>query len=321
MRRIELAEVRDTGQTIGDAILFARQNLKIINRAFLYYLVPLLLVGAAFSAFGFKGIFGSLNWSQYGQYGSTVTDHHSLMGSGLMLGAGYIIFIVASVIQNVYVCEFMILYERNNESTLADIWSAIRKDWKRILATYLVMLPLGLTAFLVYFLIGWMADNYDRSVAGLVALVFLILLLYTIIPLSNLMMIRLRERLGIFQSIAKSFRITAGRWWSTFFSYFIMMIVYYSFMVILVLPFYVITLASALHGRGMGQTGSIGGLMGVYLTLVGFWVVYLWHLFYIYLGTNYYSLSERYDNYHLREEIMMIGAKDTQPVQRQEGDY
>jgi len=99
------------------------------------------------------------------------------------------------------------------------------------------------------------------------------------------------------------------------------MIVYYSFMVILVLPFYVITLASALHGRGMGQTGSIGGLMGVYLTLVGFWVVYLWHLFYIYLGTNYYSLSERYDNYHLREEIMMIGAKDTQPVQRQEGDY
>jgi hypothetical protein len=61
--------------------------------------------------------------------------------------------------------------------------------------------------------------------------------------------------------------------------------------------------------------------LGVAGTLAGFMYFFSLNIFQVFIGVNYFSLSEKYDGYHLKSEINEIGVRDDRNVHRQEGEY
>jgi hypothetical protein len=319
MEKIELAITRDLGQIIGDPFLFARQNLKTLSRAFLYLLLPVLVVSSVISALGLKNMFGS----------STGVESFSRGGSVMaLLALSYISFIIASTLQQFYVFEFMVLYEKNNEVSVKDLWAGIKMDWKIYVATYLLLIPVIIVFALLGGLVIAAASGLGSSAQGFIIFVLYIFGMYTFIPLSNLLPLRLREKLSFFSSLVKCFQISAGSWWKTFIAMFIMFCIFYSFLIILLMPFSIIAFVTALHVQhGSGSDSDVyrnlfsGPLMTVYISLMGFSMLFVMTVFHVFIGINYFSLSEKYDNVHLREEISQIGQREESQSHKQEGDY
>ena len=169
------------------------------------------------------------------------------------------------------------------------------------------------------------SDYLGDYIAGFVAFLLYLFFIYASIPLSNLLFVRLRERLGIFQSIGKTFRITAGNWWKTFVGWFIVFIVFYTLLGLLLLPFSVANSIVTLHRVSSGIYSSdhsvTNAILGIAATLGVFISFFIMNLFHVFIGINYFSLSEKYDNFHLRAEIDKIGNREDKNVHKQEGEY
>lgn len=321
MAKIELPVERDLGQLIGDPILFIRQNIKLMTSSFLYFMVPLLLVATALTTFGMKGAFKGL-FDRTSLYSPSPTGLPNL----LLLSAAYIVFILLYLFQQAYVAQCMVLYEKNKETTMSDVWKALLKDWKVIVLTYLSFIPLTALMFGAFALIISLSDAIGKPIAGFFLFIIYIGFMYVSIPLSNLVMVRLRERLGIIPSLGKSFRITAGKWWRTFGGLMMMLIIFYSLLLMAVLPFYFIIFFISMTRASGGGLPSINpavamALSGIYITAIVFWMFFLFQLFYVYIGVNYFTLSEAYDNYELRRQIINIGERPETQLRKQEGEY
>jgi hypothetical protein len=316
MAKIELPIQRDFGQLIGDPILFFRQNLKVMGRFFLFFIVPLLLITTVITVFGLKDLFTR---------STDILGRHSSKRPNLLLtSVAYIFFIFIYIFQQAFVGVYMVLYHKNKSTTIRDTMAALRNDWKLILLTYLVFIPIGVISFALSFSIILLAAAVGKYLAGLLLLVAYLALIYTTIPLSNLLMVRLRERLGLFAAVAKCFKITLGKWWKTFGGFVMLGGVFYSLMILAFIPFYIVLFIVAFNrvgGAGSLPSSFTPAVTGVFVTAVVFWMVFLSQVFYIYIGINYFTLSEVYDNFELRSEIEQIGAGEQKLTDKQEGEY
>ena len=318
MEKIELAQVRDMGQIIGDPFLFVRTNFKLLLRAFLYYAVPPLVVAVGLSAFGIKSLLG-----QTGGANAMLAGYSGISSLGPMVVFGYILFILTSVFQQIYISEFMILKETKDDVTNAEVLDLLKNDWKIILLTFGVMIPIGIAVGVALVLLITSAQVLGAWVAGLAVFVLYLFVIYSVIPLMNILFVRLRERLGIIDSLAKCFRITSGNWWRTFIAWFVLLMIFYMLMIVIFMPFGVIfTLLEDLHRTYSGSSPGVSiNLVGIALTLSSFAFFFIMNLVNVFIGINYFSLSERYDNYHLKAEIEQIGEREDRNIHRQEGEY
>jgi hypothetical protein len=324
MEKIELPKVRDLGQTIGDPFLFARQNFGFFMRAFLYYAFPLLLIAVAITAFGLKTSLGGLGEGA-GLSELSFLNSTALQKRGVLFVISYGIFMIASLFQQIYISEYIVLKETSEEVSNSDVIQQLKRDWKVIAGTFLILIPIGVVAVILMVLIIKSSDYLGDYIAGFVAFLLYLFFIYASIPLSNLLFVRLRERLGIFQSIGKTFRITAGNWWKTFVGWFIVFIVFYTLLGLLLLPFSVANTIVTLHRVSSGIYSSdhsaTNAILGIAATLGVFISFFIMNLFHVFIGINYFSLSEKYDNFHLRAEIDKIGNREDKNVHKQEGEY
>jgi hypothetical protein len=317
MAKIELPVTRDFGQLIGDPILFFRQNFKLIGQSFLYFTVPMLLVASAFTAFGLKGLFSNV-FNRYSTYSSPVGASASL------ISLGYFAFVLIYVFQQAYLSQYMVLYSQNKETTGADTRAALLKNWKTIVLTYVALFPLTLIAFATSFGLVFLSAAVGKYLAGLLLFIIYLAFFYVSIALSNLIMVRLREGLGILDSIAKCFFIISGKWWRTFGGLLFLGVVFYSFVILAAIPFYIAVAFLAFNkllNAGFLQSSFGPALVGIYVTALVFWMFFLFQIFHIYIGVNYFSLSEAYDDFDLRRQIMQIGETEEARFDKQEGEY
>ena len=80
------------------------------------------------------------------------------------------------------------------------------------------------------------------------------------------------------------------------------------------------------HATSMGVAPNLSDIylnpvMGIILTLTTFVTFFVQNVVNIFVGINYFSLSEKYSNFHLRKEISQIGVREDKNVHRQEGEY
>ena len=318
MEKIELAQVRDIGQTIGDCFMFLRQNLRFLFSGYLYYAVPPLLVAVAIGAFGFIKLFTNIN-SGFG-----AKPGFASLGAGLI--SAYGLFLLIAFFQQLYVTAFMILKEKNDEVNNADVINFLKAEWRKTLISFLFLLALGALSGGSFFLVLSSSVIFGSGVAGFLTFVLYMFLLYALLPLSNFLFIRLRENLGVFAALAQSFRIVSGQWWKTFIAMVVTFIVFYSLLVLIMIPFYVMILVIVFHAKSAGVAPNISDIYlnpvsGVLLTLGTFLLFFLQDIFYVFIGISYFSLSEKYSSFHLLGEIEQIGNRDAQNVRVQEGEF
>ena len=148
MEKIELPKVRDLGQAIGDPFLFARQNFGFFMRAFLYYAFPLLLVAVAITAFGLKTSLGGLGEGA-GLSELSFLNSTALQKLCVLFVISYGIFMIASLFQQIYISEYIVLKETSEEVSNSEVIQQLKRDWKVIVGTFLILIPIGVVAVIL----------------------------------------------------------------------------------------------------------------------------------------------------------------------------
>jgi hypothetical protein len=274
-----------------------------------------LLLAIALSAFGISSL-SSISANKFTP-GQHYTPFRNFTASLLCI---YALFSLIGILQQVYITELMILAEHQSEVTLTEIWTAIKRDWKTIAVTYLTIIPVGIIIVLLAVLSFLAVEALGTALGGFIFLVFYLGLIYAIIPLSNLLFIRLRERKGIIETFVQAFKITRGNWWKTFIGLFVTLLVIYSLVIVAAIPMYIQLVITIMHGV-KGANPFAGTEMGIYMTLISCWTFVVYNVMNVFIGTSYYSLSEKHDHLHLREEISKIGEREDSAVRKQEGYY
>lgn len=320
MEKIMLPHVRDLGQTIGDPFLFVRANFKLLFRGFLYYAVPPLLIAAGLSVFGYKTTMSASNgFLSSGRFGSTrgLYDMFGVMGA-----LAYLIYILTLVFQQIYVSQFIVLKELNEDVTNAEVLAGLKSNWKNIAVSFLALFLVAIVIGIFFGIIFASSAVLGEYFSGLLVFLFFLAICYAFIPLSNFLFIRLREKLSVMDSLVKSFRITNGNWWKTVVAWFVMFVIFYAFLIVLIMPFMFLIALLSMHNARLGESSPVAiailGVAGSFAVFVYFFVINMMHVF---TGINYFSLSEKYDSYHLKAEISQLGEREDRNVHRQEGEY
>ena len=313
MEKITLPQVRDLGQTIGDSFLFARANFKFLVRFFLFYAVPPLLVAVALFVFGYKKTDSGFGVTP----GYNMFAH--LNGLGML---GYLLYLFTILFQQLYITEYLILKETFEDVTLTQTLAQIREDSGTIIITLLLLFALTIPVIGIVVFIVFIANSIGGYMPAICGIPLAVLLIYSLIPLSSIFFVRLREKLGMADALVKCFQIIKGNWWRTFVAWFVGFLVYYAFLVSLLAPVSLLLLVFRFHAVTPLQTDVFGmAILGVAGTLAGFMYFFSLNIFQVFIGVNYFSLSEKYDGYHLKSEINEIGVRDDRNVHRQEGEY
>jgi hypothetical protein len=140
-------------------------------------------------------------------------------------------------------------------------------------------------------------------------LAFIIPGIYLMVAMSLSIPILFFERLGIFESIGRSFKLIKGKWWSTFGLLFVANIMMYAVSLIFMVPFYIFYFIKMLTlveevGITTDTTSSMfqGGMMlSVMFMFLGSFLTYTIPM--IALSFQYFNLVERRESVGLMSEI------------------
>ncbi|MCG8306215.1 MAG: hypothetical protein MI975_02410 [Cytophagales bacterium] len=290
-QKIAFYKVRSFSQKLNATIEFIRQNYKTLGKSILYILGPMaVLNGLLFSQY-IDFMFGSM----------TATDPVNVQNPfAFITNPSYIGFIVLSTFSGLLnvavIFNFMKLYNSKypEEITVMEI---LNSSWKNIV-------PLFLLGILITILI----------VVGF--LVFIIPGIYLMIALALSVPALLFERLGIIESIRRSFGLIKGKWWSTFGLLFVASILMYAVSMIFILPFYVfyfISIFTLVEETGITTDLSSwwfqGGMaLSVMFMFLGSFLTYSIPI--VALSFQYFNLVERKESVGLMEEIEQLDSED-----------
>jgi hypothetical protein len=323
MEKMSLYKRRDFGEVLNESTTFITQNFRIYSKGFLYFVLgPLLLVMIASvysSRFGLDPAIAATNPRFY------LSHFFGDMLPALLL----VLFLVSIVyiIQTVLSYEFLILYEAKDDPstiTVGEMWDSIRANFWRMVGSYLGLILIFLLLYIITAFIVGLIFVVNGVLGFLFLLGALVFWIYLLIPVSSLFFaVRENEKLGVFDSIRRCYRLASRHWWRTFGLMFVVGLVVWVLKMLFVAPLYLIISLIKAHYINVSFETSIqltttltyiiqalSLAAGLYFSAVANFVS----------AFNYYSLAENTDNISLLEEINTIGQKP-EPENAQEGEF
>ena len=278
---IVLLQQRDFGQKINASFDFAIKNFGPLLKVIFFIAGPAaLLSGVA------QGIFQSNMVRVATQASPLGTLYQYLSIEYFFVGLfGVITYFLAYA----SVSAYMVLYEEKQSSespTPGDVW-------QKIIENLSVNVGAQLLSFLLI-LIG--------------TLLFIIPGVYLAICFQFVVIISIREKLSVTETLRRSHKLISGKWWSTFGLILIMSIITGIISIIFQFPLLVSSVMTAL-GFGNGLTDSkILMVVMTIIAMVGSTVVQ--GLIWIAIGFQYYNLVERLDGSGLLSDIEALGSSE-----------
>jgi hypothetical protein len=321
MKKIQLLKRRDFSLILNDATEFSTKSFGKYSKAFLYFVMPPLLVLMAVIAYMFNDFSRMIAGMRMRAFDMSVLAP--------VMSFGIIIFILASlvsIVQNLLAYEYILLYEKSedpSEITVEGLWAMVKQDFVYMMASYLGILLLfvvfmsvsaGAVALLMY---------ASRALGALLIFALFFLWIYMLMPLSNFFMVRLRERRGIIDSVGRCFALARGKWWRTFGLVFIVTLVVSFMQAVAVAPLSITNTVITFHKLSSLKTDPTAIYTPLYALTQSLSIavsIYLSAIVAFTMGINYFSLVESTDNTSLLDEIQSIGAK-TETGYNQEGEY
>ncbi|MDB5284214.1 MAG: hypothetical protein JWO06_3289, partial [Bacteroidota bacterium] len=192
-----------------------------------------------------------------------------------------------------------------------------------ILGTLLLLTLLVIVTVVIFLLLFYSSRALGSTFSGILVFLFYIFLIYSLLPLSNIVFVRIRERLNIWQALVKCYKIGYGNWWRTFIGLFVTLMIVYTMMMILIFPVYFAMVLAMVHDLTRTKTPEMptGPAMSAFWAIYTFGSFFLLTMQHIFIGFNYFSLSEKYDSYGLREKIAQIGEREQVSYSKQEGEF
>jgi hypothetical protein len=311
---IEFPRQRDFSKKMNATFEFIRQNWKSLFKSILVIAGPPVIVASMIIG----SFFGDLLSLTQGVASSAVDPNASqeyFMSASfwLQLLLALIFILLSSVMSIATINNYLILYSERQSNLIP-----VRDVWERVSATFWMyfrsMLLFGFIIMVMYILMIIPVAVFAYLSPALIFLGVMILfcgLIYMIFSLSLTFIIRAIEKKSFFDSIARSFTLVKGKWWSTFglimILYFVMMTISY----IPLIPWYATMIASSLHNTseaGTTDTQSFSGVaMMVFFTLYYMIQIILSSLPNIGIAFQYFNLVELKEAKGLLSDINSFG--------------
>lgn len=276
-QNLELRKVRDFGELISDTFVFAKQNWR-----------PLLKAYASICGF-FLAAAAIMAIIQQSRIVNTFNEKEVLRNPFQVYGWDTVLNMFFLMLLGIVVClttfSYMSLYQEkgNTAPSAEEVWGYVKYFFWRMLIAQFLLLILGCvaTAFCLF------PGIYLFPVIGIVIAVIVF------------------ENASLGYSFDRGFKLIKNRWWPTFGSMVIIIIVVYAASMVIILPVSIAT------GAGMALGNFKLSLPLVILTTI---LQYLAQVFillvYIVVGLAYFSLVEEKEGVGLAERINSIGNND-----------
>ncbi|SNC74772.1 hypothetical protein SAMN06265337_2539 [Hymenobacter gelipurpurascens] len=338
---------RDFGQKIEASFDFVKAHFKPLGKALLYIVLPVALITGILSAMmmlQWVGLMQGMQRTEQTISGKATTiSTVSSIYSNMFLSPAYLgtvlggLILITVLILTVYgYLTLRLETEPDQEVSVSDVWRLVRQ---RFFGTLLALLGLGILLVVgfvvVSMVVGFLSAMLIAGSGGNTLMVgFSVMLVSTLlfgsityisVTLSLFLIIWVRERLGFFASIGRSFRLIWGKWWSTFGLMMVMTIICGVILIAVMLLTSLIGSPFALiSGGNLEGVARIGFVVATLIQSLVSLAVY--PLLFMALAFQYFNLVERKDGESLHLLVDAIGqpAPETVPQALRpddEGEY
>lgn len=307
---IEFQKTRDFSDKLNVTFAFVRENFRSFLKAMIFIAGPPVLVASlllsSFLSNFFKLAFGAANNPEsFQNYVLSVNFWVQVISMFIFLMISYVVVIATTN-------NYMILYgeRKTNKIDVSDVWERVRETLGMYFVTTLLFGLLTIAAY-VLMLIPFAAVQTISPILIFFLFAFLFgIIFYFAVSASLVYSVRAFEKKGFFESLARSFYLVRGKWWSTFGLVVILSLLVGIISYVFSVPASILQLATSLHDVGRtgelnGPTGTIGTAIFILNSLAYISQLLLYFLPTIGLVFQYFNLVE------LKESKGLIGQIDT----------
>jgi hypothetical protein len=271
VNKIEFRKIRDFGELLNITFEFIRENFKKL------FLSLIFIAGPGIILAGIAGAF----------YGSSFFNIGNTFDLLFFSGAVYFIALFISIHLIITVTYSFIELYLETELTgfdINDVWERVKKNFFALLLTSIGSIILIALASLLIIIPG----------------------IYLSIVLSIIYIVRLREKLGFFESVSRCRQLVSGNWWFTFALMLILVVIQVFIGFIFSIPEYIRLFIGFLHMQN--ETPAFGAIMIITQIISSFGYIFN-SILVIGLAFHYYSLVEKKEAVGLLEKLNSINAQ------------
>jgi hypothetical protein len=249
---IELHRTRDFSTKISATFEFLKQNFRGLFKSILVIAGPPTLLASLIMGSFFSDL---MSFSQQAATGQMEGFENYFLSVNLWMQiALMMLFLTVSGVMNIAtINNYIILYseKRTNRISVSEVWERVRSTFWMYFGTMFFFVVLLIAVYIVLLIpIGILAAISEVLVV-FGAIFFICAIIYLIFGASFVFIIRGYEKLGFFESVARSFKLVKDKWWSTFglvfLLYLIMGVISYLFMI----PGYIVMFISTMHAASV----------------------------------------------------------------------
>lgn len=314
---INFKKERDFSEKLNATFAFLSQNFKPIGKNLFLIAGPFaLLMGICYGiyqsyTFGFDFTnMGQIPWESAGSAPLLVLGVLGMVFFSTVAGT----LVIAILMRHIQVY----IKEGHAQISTGALWNTIWKDFFNVLGTSLfIMFGVILLMFVVAIPLAVLGASGGANpvVIGLLAFLGFVAFLFFLPSLTLLYPIRSMEKVGVFTSLSRMFRLISGKWLSTIGLLIVIVIIHSILSVVFAVPMYIVLFMKAIHSGGVDFVAnpSADPLYNILLSLtsgismLGSYILY--SIVFIAVTFQYFNLVERKEGRGLMERMEDFGKQ------------
>lgn len=294
---VEFRKVREFGDIISDSILFIKQNIKPLLKAYLFlcgFFVLASMVNSILMQLQLSNLLESGNSAIYSRGTSPLYMFYNFTVNYVLM-----LFLIVLNYTAIYltVLSYISLYIRkgNIAPTVAEVWSYFKYYFWRMLGSGIVMSLFFGLCFALCIIPG----------------------IYVFPAVSLFYPVLILENAGFSYSFNRAFQLLKGEWWITFATFLVIFFIFYACAMVIQIPAVAISMAGAFMHNANAFLGTYGIIAAVAQQLSQVFLM----IPIVGAAVIYFNLVERKESTGLMERIDSLGqsqAKDDHPFVQEE---
>lgn len=318
---------RDFSRKMNATFEFIRQNFKPLLKSIIFIAGPPVLIASLLMATFMDDLMSFSRSSMTGSNPEMALNYFMSISFWVQMMLLAISLVVAGVMTLSAVNNYMLLYEekRTNKIEVHDVWNRVRDTFGMYLSTTILFTVLYIAVIIVMMIPFALFAAISPVLVFFGVFIFIGLLFYIVISISLTFFVRAYERIGFFESLARSFKLVQGKWWSTFGLIVILYIVASFASMIFYIPGYILTMINMLHSLESGAVAEPSSTMQL-ITVILMTFYYLVSMVMnalpnIGIAFQYFNLVELKEAKGLLTSIESFGQEQQPPVAQQQDEH
>jgi hypothetical protein len=306
---IELRRTRDFSRKMNATFEFLRHNFKQLSKSILFIAGPPILVASVLVGSFFGDIFS------IGRFNPNNVNNTFFLSVNFwaQIIVTVIFFMVSFVAAIATINNFILLYgeKRSNQIEVSEVWERVKKTFWMYMSTTVLFTILAILVYVAMVIPAALLAAVNPVLVFLAIIACMCVALWLMISSSLVYIVRTYEDVGFMESIARSFSLVRGKWWSTFGLIMLLYIIIFFVSYFMMIGWSIVTVAASMHStEGQTPYEMSGSLQTI--SIIFFSVYYLLQMLMYALPTvgiafQYFNLVERKEAKNLISQIQNLG--------------